>query len=69
MDEEEIQRNLIKETLEECVKMGLVEVVGINNAGEWLYGATEKGIRVLNSAEGYRAVYESIMFLRETDEE
>jgi len=70
MDEEEArQREIIKETLEECVKMGLVEVVGINESGEWLYGATAKGIEVLNSAEGYAAAYEAILAMREDYEE
>jgi hypothetical protein len=70
MDEdEELQRQVIRETLEECVKMGLVEVVGINEAGEWLYGATAKGIEVLNSARGYEAAYEAILAMREDYEE
>jgi hypothetical protein len=69
MDEEELQRKVIKETLEECVSMGLVEVVGINEAGEWLYGATAKGIEVLNSAKGYAATYEAILSMREDYEE
>jgi len=69
MDEEELQRKVISETLEECIKLGLVEVVGINEAGEWLYGATEKGIKVLNSAQGYKAAYEAILAMREDYEE
>ena len=69
MDEEELQRKIIIETLEECVKLGLVEVVGINEAGDWLYGATEKGNEVLNSAEGYAAAYEAILAMREEYEE
>jgi hypothetical protein len=69
MDEDELQRKIIIETLEECVKLGLVEVVGINEAGDWLYGATEKGAEVLNSAEGYAAAYEAILAMREDYEE
>ena len=69
MDEEEFQRKVIIETLEECIKLGLVEVVGINEAGDWLYGATEKGKEVLNSAEGYEAAYEAILAMREDYED
>jgi len=29
--------------VEELVKMGLIEVVGIKTDGEWLYGPTEAG--------------------------
>jgi DNA-binding HxlR family transcriptional regulator len=69
MDEEEFQRKVIIETLEECIKLGLVEVVGINEKGDWLYGATEKGKEVLNSAEGYEAAYEAILAMREDYED
>jgi hypothetical protein len=34
-----------------------------------LYGATEKGKEVLNSAEGYAAAYEAILAMREDYEE
>jgi len=37
----------IREVLEECIRLGLVEIVGINQDGEWLYGATEKGKKVV----------------------
>jgi len=37
----------IREVLEECVKLGLVEIVGITPDGDWLYGATEKGKQVV----------------------
>lgn len=69
MDEEDFERKVIAETLDECIKLGLIEVVGINEAGEWLYGATEKGIKVLNSAQGYKATYEAILAMREDNED
>jgi hypothetical protein len=69
MDEEELQRKVIIETLEECVKLGLIEVTGINESGEWLYGATEKGAQVLNSAQGYKAAYEAILAMRKDYED
>jgi hypothetical protein len=44
MDEEfdEVHQEIV-DALENCIKMGLVEIVGINDKGEWLYGATEQG--------------------------
>ena len=69
MDEEDFRRKVIAETLDECLKLRLIEVVGINEAGEWLYGATEKGIKVLNSAQGYKAAYEAILAMREDNED
>ena len=69
MDEEDFRRKVIAETLDECLKLRLIEVVGINEAGEWLYGATEKGIKVLNSAQGYKAAYEAILAMREYNED
>lgn len=44
----EPQNPLDKEVIDalaELVDMGLVEVVGINEDGHWLYGATEEGKR------------------------
>jgi hypothetical protein len=47
----------------------LIEVTGINESGEWLYGATEKGAQVLNSAQGYKAAYEAILAMRKDYED
>jgi len=33
----------IQEALSELIKLGLIEVVGIMETGEWLYGPTPKG--------------------------
>lgn len=41
-DEELIE--IIKESLDAMISLGFVEVVGIDENGEWLYKATEKGI-------------------------
>lgn len=68
-EEEERERQIIKETLEDCVELGLIEVVGINDVGEWLYSATEKGLQVLNSAEGYESAFNAIVDAREDDED
>ena len=37
----------IHQTLNELIEMGLVEVIGINDDGEWLYGATPAGKEAL----------------------
>jgi len=42
-DDDEMME-VIKEALDELLKRGYVEIVGIDKNGEWLYQATEKGI-------------------------
>lgn len=37
------EMDLIRQSLNELVEMGLVEIVGITPNGEWLYGTTELG--------------------------
>lgn len=37
------EMDLIRQSLNELVNMGLVEIVGITPSGEWLYGTTELG--------------------------
>lgn len=37
------EMDLIRQSLNELVNMGLVEIVGITPNGEWLYGTTELG--------------------------
>jgi hypothetical protein len=43
MSHSEEQRKLIDQELQDMVDSGLIEIVGINNDGEWLYQATEAG--------------------------
>ena len=44
MDEEYVQElNQVQIDLQELMNVGLVEIVGINEEGEWLYGLTENG--------------------------
>ena len=44
MDEEYVQElNQIQIDLQELMNVGLVEIVGINPEGEWLYGLTPLG--------------------------
>jgi hypothetical protein len=33
----------VSQALEDGIRLGLIEVVGINRQGGWLYGATQKG--------------------------
>lgn len=37
----------IHNTLGELIELGLVEVVGINDQGDWLYGTTQAGKEAL----------------------
>lgn len=41
----------ITETLDELRNLGFIEVVGIDEHGEWLYKATEAGIDFYNNQE------------------
>lgn len=41
-DDDGINR-AIRESLNQLVNLGYVEVIGINEKGEWLYKATEEG--------------------------
>jgi len=43
-DDDEDMVETIKEALDELIKRGYVEVIGIDEKGEWLYKATEAGI-------------------------
>lgn len=33
----------VSQALEDGIRLGLIEVVGINQDGQWLYGATQRG--------------------------
>jgi predicted transcriptional regulator with HTH domain len=47
MDEDNVQElNQIQIDLQELMKVGLVDIIGINEEGEWLYGLTEEGRKV-----------------------
>jgi DNA-binding PadR family transcriptional regulator len=43
-DDEEMMY-VIKQALDELLQKGYLEVVGIDKNGEWLYKATEKGLK------------------------
>jgi hypothetical protein len=43
-DDEEMMET-IKEALDELIQLGYVEVIGIDENGEWLYKATDAGIK------------------------
>ena len=68
-DEVPDERNMIEKVLEDCVELGLVEVVGINPDGEWLYGATTKGLAILNDRDGIQAAYDALIALHKIEDE
>lgn len=47
-DHEKMVMQEITKTLDELSKMGYIEVVGMDENGEWLYKATEAGIDYYN---------------------
>jgi len=48
------RKDELQEALDELVKLGWAEVVGITDEGEWLYQITKKGIEIaeMNHALG-----------------
>jgi hypothetical protein len=66
-DEYDDAMDLIKQSLEELVKMGLVEVVGITPEGQWLYGATELG-NELASKPGFAEAMRMLEFEQEEED-
>lgn len=46
-DHDKEVRKEIVDVLEELLDMGLIEVVGINEKGEWLYQSTEVGKKII----------------------
>lgn len=45
---EDITREEIEEMVAELMRMGLIEIVGIDDKGEWLYAATESARQLLS---------------------
>lgn len=44
----------IKQTLSELVEMGLVQIVGIDGNGEWIYSLTEEGQKHVSKDDDWR---------------
>lgn len=66
-DEYDDTMDLIHQSLDKLLDMGLVEVVGITPDGDWLYGATELGNKLANSPSFKEAIRQ--MGLDEIEEE
>jgi hypothetical protein len=64
MDEEYTDNQIIND-MEYLRKLGLIEVVGINANGEWLWGATSKGHEVSRRLPNYSIYEESLRMLNE----
>lgn len=47
---DEFETNLVKD-LETLIGIGLVEIVGIDKNGDWLYGITEQGRKILEGVD------------------
>jgi hypothetical protein len=55
-NEYEDDMDLIHQSLEHLIEMGLVEIVGITPDGQWLYGATALGSELASKPEFIEAV-------------
>lgn len=53
-DEEIIES--IKESLEQLVEKGLITVVGIAKDGQWMYQATEKGLKFTAENKSFKDI-------------
>jgi hypothetical protein len=68
MTQEEFGDDEVLSLLEACVAFGLVEVNGITEKGEWLYGATDKGREFAYSNESPEALFDMIRGSQEEDD-
>ena len=59
-DDDETLNQQIKKSLNEAVDLGLVEVVGINSQGVWLYQATPLCRDLMDQDKSWDEIIESI---------
>lgn len=59
-DDDETLNQQIKKSLNEAVDLGLVEVVGINSQGDWLYQATPLCRDLMDQDKSWDEIIESI---------
>jgi hypothetical protein len=74
MNEDEYTKDDLLEDLEALRKAGLIEIVGINEDGQWLYGATEASKEITKgydkmSPEDFNSMVDDLMSLNEDKEE
>lgn len=50
----------IIDTLDEAVRLGLVEVVGIRPDGEWLYAATDECKKMFAEQESFEEIVKAL---------
>ena len=51
----------LQEALNELIKLGWVEVVGITDDGNWLYGVTNKGLEIAELNHAFVQTFERIV--------
>ena len=51
----------LQEALNELIKLGWVEVVGITDGGNWLYGVTNKGLEIAELNHAFVQTFERIV--------
>lgn len=54
------EQDEVIEALNQLIEMGLVEIVGINPQGEWLYGLTQKGKDIADRPD-LSAIFDSMI--------
>lgn len=68
MSEYRDEYEAVAEAIEQLVEMGFVEVKGITEDGEWLYGVTEAGEKLVQM-DGVATAISSITEQSEDEEE
>jgi len=58
----------IIETLDDAIRLGLVEVTGITKEGEWLYSATAKCRQLIENSQSFTDVAVALMQMLEEEE-
>jgi DNA-binding transcriptional ArsR family regulator len=74
MNEDEYTREDLLNDLEALRKAGLIEIVGINEEGQWLYGPTQNSKEIAKgyekmSPEDFNAMVDELAALSEDHEE
>lgn len=67
-DELEFNQQII-ETLDDAIRLGLIEVIGISKEGEWLYSATAKCRQLIENSQSFTDVAVALLQMLEEQED
>lgn len=67
-DELEFNQQII-ETLDDAIRLGLIEVIGISKEGEWLYSVTAKCRQLIENSQSFTDVAVALLQMLEEQED